>query len=81
MTGSNIPDDEAERRRLGDKLRQAREYVGFSQDEVAGRSGELFEGTPHGSDEHGERATQSRVSRIEKTCGAVPAVDQPFYRR
>ena len=30
-----LPDGEAERRRLGEKLRQAREYVGFSQDEVA----------------------------------------------
>ena len=27
--------DEIERRNLGEKLRQAREYVGFSQDEVA----------------------------------------------
>jgi transcriptional regulator with XRE-family HTH domain len=35
MTTPNLPDDEAERRRLGEKLRQAREYVGFSQDEVA----------------------------------------------
>jgi transcriptional regulator with XRE-family HTH domain len=35
MTTSHLPDDEAERRRLGEKLRQAREYVGFSQDEVA----------------------------------------------
>jgi transcriptional regulator with XRE-family HTH domain len=35
MTTSNLPDDEAERRRLGEKLREAREYVGFSQDEVA----------------------------------------------
>jgi transcriptional regulator with XRE-family HTH domain len=35
MTTSNPPDDEAERRRLGAKLRQAREYLGFSQDEVA----------------------------------------------
>jgi transcriptional regulator with XRE-family HTH domain len=36
MTTSNLPDDDTERRRLGEKLRQAREYVGFSQDEVAG---------------------------------------------
>jgi transcriptional regulator with XRE-family HTH domain len=35
MTTSNVPSDETERRRLGEKLRQAREYVGFSQDEVA----------------------------------------------
>jgi transcriptional regulator with XRE-family HTH domain len=35
MTTSSSLDDEAERRRLGEKLRQAREYVGFSQDEVA----------------------------------------------
>lgn len=28
-------DSEAKRRRLGKKLRKAREYVGFSQDEVA----------------------------------------------
>jgi transcriptional regulator with XRE-family HTH domain len=35
MTTSNVPGDETERRRLGEKLRQAREYVGFSQDEVA----------------------------------------------
>lgn len=35
MTTPNLPDDEAERRHLGEKLRQAREYVGFSQDEVA----------------------------------------------
>src|SRR3954447_2863226 len=35
MTTPNLPDGEAERRRLGEKLRQAREYVGFSQDEVA----------------------------------------------
>ncbi len=27
--------DEAERRRLGERLRQAREYVGYSQDETA----------------------------------------------
>lgn len=35
MTTPSLPDDEAERRGLGEKLRQAREYVGFSQDEVA----------------------------------------------
>jgi transcriptional regulator with XRE-family HTH domain len=35
MTIPNLPDDETERRHLGEKLRQAREYVGFSQDEVA----------------------------------------------
>ena len=35
MTAPALPDGEAERRKLGDKLRQAREYVGFSQDEVA----------------------------------------------
>lgn len=28
-------DDEAERERLGEKLREAREYIGLSQDEVA----------------------------------------------
>ncbi|THD61608.1 helix-turn-helix transcriptional regulator [Phenylobacterium sp.] len=32
---SDIRDDEAERRQLGEKLRAAREYVGYSQDEVA----------------------------------------------
>jgi transcriptional regulator with XRE-family HTH domain len=35
MTTINPAGDEAERRHLGEKLRQAREYVGFSQDEVA----------------------------------------------
>jgi transcriptional regulator with XRE-family HTH domain len=35
MTTPNLPDNEAERRRLGETLRQAREYLGFSQDEVA----------------------------------------------
>ncbi len=35
MTMPNLAEDEAERRRLGEKLRQAREYLGFSQDEVA----------------------------------------------
>ncbi len=35
MTTPNLPDEEAERRRLGEKLRQAREYLGFSQGEVA----------------------------------------------
>lgn len=35
MSTAELPDGEAERRRLGEKLRQAREYVGFSQDEVA----------------------------------------------
>jgi transcriptional regulator with XRE-family HTH domain len=35
MTTPNLPEDEVERRRLGEKLRQAREYLGFSQDEVA----------------------------------------------
>lgn len=35
MTTPNLAEDEAERRRLGEKLRQAREYLGFSQDEVA----------------------------------------------
>ena len=35
MTPSNLLNDETERRRLGEKLRRAREYVGFSQDEVA----------------------------------------------
>ncbi len=30
-----VLDDEAERRRLGDRLRQAREYLSLSQDEVA----------------------------------------------
>jgi transcriptional regulator with XRE-family HTH domain len=32
---SNPSDDENERRRLSEKLRQAREYLGLSQDEVA----------------------------------------------
>lgn len=36
MTLLNLQDDEAERRLLGETLRKAREYVGFSQDEVAG---------------------------------------------
>jgi transcriptional regulator with XRE-family HTH domain len=35
MNAPNLLYDEAERRRLGERLRQAREYVGFSQDEVA----------------------------------------------
>ena len=35
ITKANIPDDEAERRRLGERLRQAREYLKLSQDEVA----------------------------------------------
>lgn len=35
MMTPNFSDGEAERRRLGEKLRQAREYLGFSQDEVA----------------------------------------------
>jgi len=35
MTTSDLPEGESERRRLGEKLRKAREYVGFSQDEVA----------------------------------------------
>lgn len=35
MSTVELPDGDAERRRLGEKLRQAREYVGFSQDEVA----------------------------------------------
>lgn len=36
MNIDDLPDGDAERRRLGERLRQAREYVGFSQDEVAG---------------------------------------------
>ena len=36
MTTVEIPDGDAARQRLGGKLRQAREYVGYSQDEVAG---------------------------------------------
>jgi transcriptional regulator with XRE-family HTH domain len=35
MTPPSIDGDERERRSLGETLRQAREYVGFSQDEVA----------------------------------------------
>ena len=35
MTTVELLNGNAERRRLGKKLRQAREYVGFSQDEVA----------------------------------------------
>ncbi|MER8568026.1 helix-turn-helix domain-containing protein [Mesorhizobium sp. M0924] len=35
MTIPNLSNDDAERRSLGEQLRQAREYVGFSQDEVA----------------------------------------------
>jgi len=35
MTTQTLPDGDAERRKLGDKLREAREYVGYSQDEVA----------------------------------------------
>jgi transcriptional regulator with XRE-family HTH domain len=35
MMTPNLPAEEAERRGLGEKLRQAREYLGFSQDEVA----------------------------------------------
>ena len=36
MTPSSIDSDEGERRSLGEKLRRAREYIGFSQDEAAG---------------------------------------------
>lgn len=36
MNTVDLPDGDAERRHLGEKLRQAREYVGYSQDEVAG---------------------------------------------
>lgn len=35
MTTAEITDSDAERRRLGEKLRESREYVGYSQDEVA----------------------------------------------
>ncbi len=35
MTTAHMPDSDAERRQLGEKLRRAREYVGYSQDEVA----------------------------------------------
>jgi transcriptional regulator with XRE-family HTH domain len=35
-SGSTRADDETERRRLGEKLRDARKYVGLSQEEVAG---------------------------------------------
>lgn len=35
MTTSELSDGEAERRQLGERLREAREYVGYSQDEVA----------------------------------------------
>ena len=35
MSTVELPEGDAERRRLGEKLRQAREYVGYSQDEVA----------------------------------------------
>src|SRR4051812_40181485 len=35
MTTQAPSGDETERRQLGEKLRQAREYLGFSQDEVA----------------------------------------------
>jgi transcriptional regulator with XRE-family HTH domain len=35
-SGSTTADDERERRRLGEKLREARKYVGLSQEEVAG---------------------------------------------
>ena len=36
MTTVNMPDGDSARRRLGESLKLAREYVGFSQDEVAG---------------------------------------------
>lgn len=32
---ANLPNDDAERRKLGERLREAREYLGLSQDEVA----------------------------------------------
>ena len=35
MSTVELSNGDAERRRLGKKLRQAREYIGFSQDEVA----------------------------------------------
>lgn len=35
MSTVELPDGDAERKRLGEKLKQAREYVGYSQDEVA----------------------------------------------
>ena len=35
MSPTTIVQDGAERQSLGEKLREAREYVGFSQDEVA----------------------------------------------
>jgi transcriptional regulator with XRE-family HTH domain len=35
MSTVELPEGDTERRRLGEKLRHAREYVGYSQDEVA----------------------------------------------
>lgn len=35
MAVSDLSDEETARRRLGERLREAREYVGFSQDEVS----------------------------------------------
>ncbi len=35
MTIPTLSNDDVERRRLGEKLRHAREHIGFSQDEVA----------------------------------------------
>ncbi|WP_081991230.1 helix-turn-helix domain-containing protein [Inquilinus limosus] len=35
MTAPELSDGEIERRRLGERLKKAREYVGYSQDEAA----------------------------------------------
>jgi transcriptional regulator with XRE-family HTH domain len=36
MTGSSAEDDELARRQLGERLREARKYLGLKQEEVAG---------------------------------------------
>ena len=59
MTTPNVPEDGAERLRLGEKLRQAREYLGFSQDEVA-----TFLKVPRTAVTHIERG-QRRVEALE----------------
>ena len=59
MTTPDLPEEEAERRRLGEKLRQAREYLGFSQDEVA-----TFLKVPRTAVTHIERG-QRRVEALE----------------
>lgn len=69
--------DEQERRRLGDRLREARKYLGLKQEEVAAYL--KIPRTALTDIENGQRRVEA--IELDAACPSLPPVGGLFYRR